>query len=105
VPARHDGCMADRDKGTDIDKLLAEVDGMMSGGGTPAGRAVAPKGEAQSWSDGIVAQVRAATVSGAVAGVGVWFLFAILPFLRAPSGAIGAFLAAFGAVLVFRRRR
>lgn len=98
--------MADGDRETDIDKLLAEVDGMMSGGGTPANRAVAPTGAAApSWSDGIVAQVRAATLSGAVAGVGVWFLFAVLPFLRAPSGAIGAFLAAFGAVLVFRRRR
>jgi hypothetical protein len=35
----------------------------------------------------------------------VWFLFAVLPFLRATSGAVGAFLAAFMAVLVFRRRR
>ena len=97
--------MADRDKGSDIDKLLAEVDGMMSGGGTPGSRAVAPKGAAQSWSDGIVGQVRTAALSGAAAAVSVWVLFALLPFLRAPSGAIGAFLAAFGAVLVFRRRR
>ena len=97
--------MADRDKGTDIEKLLAEVDGMLTPGGTPAGRGVAPKPAARSWSDGIVAQVRTAAVSGVVASVGVWFLFAVLPFLRAPSGAIGAFLAAFGAVLVFRRRR
>ena len=33
--------------------------------------------------------------------VGVFCLFALLPFLRAPSGAVGAFLAAFGAA---RRR-
>jgi hypothetical protein len=97
--------MADRDKGTDIDKLLAEVDGMMSGSGTSGSRAVAPKGESTSWADGIVAHVRTAAMSGAVAGVVVWLVFAVLPFLRAPSGAIGAFLAAFGAVLVFRRRR
>jgi hypothetical protein len=97
--------MADRDKGTDIDKLLAEVDGMLTGGATPAkSRAVVPETSTASWSDGIVAQVRAAALSGAVAAVGVWCLFALLPFLRAPSGAVGAFLAAFGAVLVFRRR-
>jgi len=97
--------MADRDKGTDIDKLLAEVDGMISAGGAPPSRAVAPTADAQSWSAGIVAHVRTAAVSGAVAAVGVFCLFAVLPFLRAPSGAVGAFLAAFGAVLVFRRRR
>jgi hypothetical protein len=96
--------MADRDKGTDIDKLLAEVDGMLTGGGTPAKRAVQPANDS-SWSDGVVAQLRTAVASGAVAAVVVWFVFAVLPFLRAPSGAIGAFLAAFGAVLVFRRRR
>ena len=56
-------------------------------------------------SESMMAQVRAATVSGAVAAAGVWLVFAVLPFLRAPSGAIGAFLATFAAVLVFRRRR
>jgi hypothetical protein len=100
--------MADRDK-TDIDKLLAEVDGMLTPGGAPAGRALSKKAqptqETQSWTDGLVAQVRAAAMSGVVAGVGVFVVFAVLPFLRAPSGAIGAFLAAFCAVLVFRRRR
>ena len=35
-------------------------------------------------------------------GVGVWLLFAILPFLHAASGGFGAFLATFAAVLVFR---
>lgn len=97
--------MADRDKGTDIDKLLADVDGMLTGGGTTPSRSVAPAGAEQSASGGFVAQVRAATVSGVVAAVGVWCVFAVLPFLRAPSGAIGAFLGTFLAVLVFRRRR
>lgn len=97
--------MADHDKGTDIDKLIAEVDGMLSGGGTPPSRAVQPPGATQSWTDGIVTHVRTAVVSGATAAVAVFCLFAVLPFLRAPSGAVGAFLAAFGAVLVFRRRR
>jgi hypothetical protein len=95
--------MADGDKG-DIDKLLAEVDGMLTGGGTPPKGSVQPKGVSQSWSAGLVAQVRAATVSGVVAGGGVFVVFAVLPFLRAGSGAIGAFLAAFGAVLILRRR-
>jgi hypothetical protein len=40
-----------------------------------------------------------------VAGVGVWVLFALLPFLRATSGGVGAFLAAFVAVLLLRRAR
>jgi hypothetical protein len=101
--------MADRDKGTDVDKLLAEVDGMLSGGGSAPRRPVAPVEDSESAPDGLlgglVAQVRTATVSAAVAGVGVWLIFAVLPFLRAPSGAIGAFLATFVAVLVFRRRR
>jgi hypothetical protein len=97
--------MADRDKGTDIDKLLAEVDGMMTGGGTPAKGAVRPSRSPESSRGGFVTQVRAATMSGVVAAVGVWCAFAVLPFLGAPSGAIGAFLGTFGAVLIFRRRR
>jgi hypothetical protein len=97
--------MAERDKGTDVDKLLAEVDGMLSGGGTTPARSVQPHGAEEHSTGGLVGQLRAAAVSGAVASVGVWFLFAILPFLRATSGAVGAFLAAFVAVLIFRRRR
>jgi hypothetical protein len=97
--------MAEPDKGTDIDKLLAEVDGMLSGGGTPASRPVVPAGADETASGGLVARVRVAAVSGGVAAVVVWFMFAVLPFLQAFSGAAGAFLAAFFAVLVFRRRR
>jgi hypothetical protein len=100
--------MADRDKGTDIDKLLAEVDGMLSGDVSPK-RPVAPVERGGSDSDGVlgglVTQVRTATLSAVVAGVGVWLIFAVLPFLRAGSGASGAFLATFVAVMVFRRRR
>jgi hypothetical protein len=100
--------MADHDKGTDIDKLLAEVDGMLTGGGTPK-RPVAPVDSGPSAPDGLlgglVAQVRTAAVSGVVAAAGVWLLFAVLPFLGAGSGAVGAFLGTFFAVLVFRRRR
>jgi hypothetical protein len=95
--------MADRDKGTGIDKLLAEVDGMMSGGGTPAKGAVAPSEQASRGR--LATQVRTAGLSGAVAAVGVWCVFAVLPFLAAPSGAVGAFLGTFAGVFIFRRRR
>jgi hypothetical protein len=44
-------------------------------------------------------------MAGAVAGAGVWVLFALLPFLRAGSGGVGAFLATFVAVLLLPRRR
>ncbi len=63
-------------------------------------------GKAQESEPGrLVPQLRAAALSGAVAAAAVWFLFAVLPFLGAMSGAVGAFLATFVAVLVFRRRR
>jgi hypothetical protein len=97
--------VADPDKRSDIDKLLAEADQVLAGeGGTPA-RAVQPRQGAEPVPGRLVPQVRAAAVSGAVAAAVVWFLFAVLPFLGATSGAVGAFLAAFMAVLVFRRRR
>jgi hypothetical protein len=107
------GSMADRDKPTDIDKLLAEVDGMIDGGtgttGKPASRAsrasVAPAGADDDEGFGFVARVRSAAVTAVVGGGVVWVLFALLPFLRATSGGIGAFLATFVAVLVLRRRR
>jgi len=35
----------------------------------------------------------------------VWCVFAVLPFLAAPSGAVGAFLGTFAGVFIFRRRR
>ena len=97
--------MADPDKRTDIDKLLAEADRMLAGPGATPGRAVQPRQGTESDPGGLVEQVRAAALSGALAAAAVWFLFAVLPFLRATSGAVGAFLATFVAVLVFRRRR
>jgi len=97
--------MADPDKRTDIDKLLAEADQMLAGAGATPVRAVQPQQGTESDPGGRVPQVRAAALSGAVAAAAVWFLFALLPFLGATSGAVGAFLATFVAVLVFRRRR
>ena len=97
--------MADPDKRTDIDKLLAETDMMLSAAGGPPARPVQRQADQDTRSGGLVGQVRAAAVSAAVTATMVWFLFAVLPFLRATSGAVGAFLATFVAVLVFRRRR
>lgn len=100
------GGMADRDKGTDIDKLLAEVDGMLTG---PAASNRRPVAAEEPGGRGLVEAVRArlrtAFVAGAVSGGVVWVLFAVLPFLRATSGAVGAFLAASVIVLVRPRRR
>ena len=97
--------MADPDKRTDIDKLLAEADQMLAGADAAPSRDLQPRRGTESDPGRLVQQLRAAALSGAVAGAGVWFLFAVLPFLRATSGAAGAFLATFVAVLVFRRRR
>jgi hypothetical protein len=105
--------MADRDKGTDIDKLLAEVDGMLEGGtgSTTAGARKAPatrRGssavERADEGGGLTARMRTAAVAALVGSGAVWVLFAMLPFLRATSGAAGAFLATFVAVLLLRRR-
>jgi hypothetical protein len=93
--------MADRDKHTDIDKLLAEVES------TLAGKPVSPRtagDPAQRTGAGFVARVGTAAVSGAVAAALVWLAFVFLPFLSAVSGAAGAFLAAFVTVLLLRRR-
>jgi len=95
--------VADPDKRTDIDKLLAEADQMIAGAGATPVRAGQPRQDTEPGM--LVQQMRSAAVSGAVAAAAVWVLFAVLPFLRATSGAVGAFLATFVAVLVFRRRR
>ena len=97
--------MADPDKRTDIDKLLAEADQMLAGAGAAPVRAEQPRQGTEPASGMLVPRMRAAALAGAAAAAGVWVLFAVLPFLRAGSGAVGAFLAAFTAVLVFRRRR
>jgi hypothetical protein len=97
--------VADPDKRTDIEKLLAEADATLAGAGATPDRAVQPRQGAESEPGRLVQQLRVAVLSGAVAGGAVWFLFAVLPFLRATSGAVAAFLATFVAVLVFRRRR
>ena len=89
---------------SESERLLAEVEGMLGDGPRPH-RSVQLPATAESPPGWILRQVRTATLAGAVSGVGVWVLFAVLPFLRATSGGIGAFLAAFAATLLFRRRR
>jgi hypothetical protein len=80
----------------------------MTGGGTPApARRPAtppPARTDESGGDGLMGRVRTAATAGVVGGGVVWVIFAVLPFLRAGSGAIGAFLATFVAVLLLRRR-
>ena len=94
--------MADPKEPSEADKLLAEVEGMLDPPATRKKGAVTPS--APEESDGaVLGRLRAAVLAGAVAGVGVWVLFALLPFLRAGSGAVGAFLATFVAVALFRR--
>jgi hypothetical protein len=92
--------MAERDdKPSDVEKLLAEVEGTLSG--KPAARSAGPVEPA---SGGFATRVRRATLSAATAFAIVWVFFALLPFLRATSGAVGAFLATFVVVLLLPRR-
>jgi hypothetical protein len=101
--------VAGSDERSEIDKLLADVEGTLSGratGGTdPAvrqGRTPAPP--AESWRTRLADRRRVALVAALAAGGGVWLLFAFLPFLGAISGGLGAFLGTFLAVLLLRRR-
>lgn len=91
----------DPDKRSEIDRLLAEVEAIDS---RPA--AVPPRPEPARSHAGasIAARVRLAATTGVVSAGLVWVAFALLPFLGATSGAVGAFLATFVAVLVLRRR-
>jgi hypothetical protein len=74
--------------------------------GTPARGTPAVQGgtDIQPAKSGVATRVSTAAVSGAVAAALIWVVFAALPFLGATSGAVGAFLATFVAILVLRRR-
>lgn len=98
----HDEDVADRDKDIDIEKLLAEVEGSVSG--RPSRPSGAPDRSRQSIRAGLSARVSTAAVSGVVAAGVIFVLFAMLPFLGAISGAAGAFLATFVSVLLLARR-
>ncbi|NHC15231.1 hypothetical protein [Motilibacter deserti] len=103
--------MARRDDPDDIDALLAEVDRTLgnapSGGaapdrarrGKPAPSSAAPPATRGAFAD----RARTAALAGVAGAAVVFALFAFLPFLGAWSGAAGAFLATFVAVLLLRR--
>ena len=104
--------MAERDKRSEIDKLLAEVEATLgdqpaaprSGRGSQPAERRRDTSPAEATGSGLVARVSTAAVTGAVAAGLVWIAFFFLPFLGATSGAAGAFLATFIALLVVRRR-
>ena len=95
--------MARGDEDPDFEALLAEVERTVSGAPTPA--APVPARHPEKEPPGRVSRVRTAAVAGAVGAGVVWVLFALLPFFRAGSGALGAFLATFVTVLLLLRRR
>ena len=94
--------MKDPDKRSDIERLLAEAEAAIGGGPPPVvprgGEADAPARRALSTAVG------RAAVSGLTAAAVIWVVFAFLPFLGAPSGAVAAFVSTFITVLVLRRR-
>ncbi len=103
APSPQTGVMAGSSD-DDLERLLREVEASL--GGPPAQR---PKGEVTPskprGGGGVSRAVPTALVSAGAAGVVVWFLFAVLPFVSAWSGAWGAALATFVTVLVLRWRR
>lgn len=84
----------------DVESLLADAERTLSGG---VARPPSRREEGPVERSG--GRMRSAAVSAAVAGGAVWVLFAVLPFLRATSGAVGAFLATFVVLLVLGGRR
>jgi hypothetical protein len=97
--------MSEPDRRSDIDKLLAEVESSLSGKPAPATPARRDEAPVATSGGGLRARTRTAVVVGAGSAGVVLLLFALLPFLGAISGAAGAFLGAFVAALLFRRRR
>ncbi|MGQ0626298.1 MAG: hypothetical protein ACT4PP_16825 [Sporichthyaceae bacterium] len=83
-------------KNDDIERLLAETEASLGGRAKPAAAPPAkPPGRLES-------SARVAAISGAVSAALVFVIFGVLPFLRAPSGAAGAFVATFVIVLAQR---
>jgi hypothetical protein len=109
--------VSDQNPRDDIDKLLAEVDRMTgerpaTPSTPPVPRARRRRGSEPVPDDDSLGSVvhdlgrrgRTAVVAAAVAYAGVFVIFAVLPFFGALSGAAGAALATFVAVLLLRRR-
>lgn len=105
------------DQSSDYDRLLAEVEANLGdkpvrrepgkqlrrepAEQVPVQRAdAAPVGQ----QGGLQRRARTAAVAGVTGAAAVFVIFAVLPFLGAISGAIGAGLATFVAVFLLRRR-
>ena len=81
----------------DIERLLREVAGV-TGSGTPAPLPTSASPPARSGS--IRGRLGFAIVTGAVLGVGGWFVGLILPFLGAGSMGFGAAFGAFVTAMI-----
>ena|SRR5438477_264023 len=96
----------------EIEKLLREVDSAL-GGTAPrsssqparAGRGGGGAVERADAAGFLQAAVPRATAIGAVWGLGVGGVFAVLPFVGSFSGALGAFVAGFSVSILGRWRR
>lgn len=105
--------MARPEQPDDFEALLAEVERTLGGAGTgtggpPAERSGPEPARRDAGTEegrGSLSRVRRAVLAGGVAAGGVWLLFLMLPFLGSVSGAAGAFVGAFVAVLLLGRRR
>jgi hypothetical protein len=81
----------------EIERLLAETERAL---GHSSSRSAAPPPAAEPRSpSALETSVRVSAISGLIAAAVVFAVFAVLPFLRAFSGAAGAFVATFFIVL------
>jgi hypothetical protein len=81
----------------EIERLLAETERALGHSGSS--RSPAPPPAAATTPSAFETSVRVSAVSGLIAAAVVFAVFAVLPFLRAFSGAAGAFVATFFIVL------
>lgn len=94
--------MNDSGKRSDIERLLAEAEGVLGGAAAPVAPGAAEVDPRVSRPVKVV--LLRAALSGLSAAAVIWVVFAFLPFLGATSGAVAAFISTFVAVLVLRRR-
>jgi hypothetical protein len=105
LAATQNGLMAGSEDRQDIDALLAEVNRTLGGGSAAAPPARRDTADGPGVRRGLAGRTRNAAVAGGIAAGGVWVLFALMPFLRATSGAVGAFIGVFVVALLLGRRR
>ncbi|HZE65175.1 MAG TPA: hypothetical protein VE081_01005 [Sporichthyaceae bacterium] len=83
----------------EIERLLAETERALGSSGSSRSPAAPPPGAVSRAPSAFETSVRVSAVSGVIAAAVVFAVFAVLPFLRAISGAAGAFVATFVIVL------